>query len=85
MVFFLLSPLLNENNSLESHLSNFKVNYGCNFFNNKFQLRTCKMTCVIQGILPSHHFRSVNLCNYDFHMCLKVLHLLCAFTSTMMK
>jgi len=32
------------------------------------------MTCVIQGILPSHYLCNVNLCNYGF-MCLKVLHL----------
>jgi hypothetical protein len=25
---------------------------------------TCKMTCVIQSILPSHYFCNVNLGNY---------------------
>jgi hypothetical protein len=25
---------------------------------------TCKMTCVVQGILPSHYLRNVNLSNY---------------------
>jgi hypothetical protein len=30
---------------------------------------TCKMTCVIQGILPSHYFCNVNLGNYELsHM-----------------
>jgi hypothetical protein len=26
---------------------------------------TCKMICMIQGILPSHHFHSVNLNIYE--------------------
>ncbi len=26
---------------------------------------TCKMTCVIQGILASHYLRNVNLSNYE--------------------
>jgi len=25
---------------------------------------TCKMTCVIQGILPSHYLHNVHVCNY---------------------
>ncbi len=25
----------------------------------------CKMTCVIQGIMPSHYLHNVNLCNYE--------------------
>ncbi len=34
------------------------------------------MTCLNQGIMPSHYFCSVNLGdNMDFHMCLKLLHL----------
>jgi hypothetical protein len=35
-----------------------------NFVNNKSQMITCKMNCVIQGIMPSHYLRSVNLSNY---------------------
>ncbi len=27
---------------------------------------TYKMTCVIQGILPSHYIHNVDLCNYKF-------------------
>ncbi len=37
---------------------------------------TCKMTCVIQGILPSHTtFTMLIYVIMDFHMCLKILHL----------
>ncbi len=32
---------------------------------------TCKMTCVIQGILPSHYLCSVNLCNYGLPLVLE--------------
>jgi hypothetical protein len=35
---------------------------------------TCKMICVIQGILPSHYFCNVNLDNYELPHVLKVLH-----------
>jgi hypothetical protein len=35
---------------------------------------TYKMTCVIESIMPSQCFSSVNLSNYG-HMCLKLLHL----------
>jgi hypothetical protein len=39
-------------------------------------MTTCKVTCVIQGMLPSHYLHIVNLGNYELsHMCSKVLHL----------
>ncbi len=37
---------------------------------------TCKMTCVIQGIMPSHYLHSVNLCKYGLpHVPKKMLNL----------
>jgi hypothetical protein len=38
------------------------------------------MTCVIQGILPSQYFPSVNLCNYGFPYVPKSVTPQCAFT-----
>jgi len=32
---------------------------------------TCKMTCVIQGILPLHYICNVNLKNYELSHVLK--------------
>jgi len=34
------------------------------FFNDECMMITCKMVCVIKGIMLPHHFQNVNLNNY---------------------
>lgn len=41
------------------------------FVNNEFIMITCKVTCVIQNILSSHYFHSVNVDNYGLPYVLK--------------
>ncbi len=65
--FFPLSPFFSGNNNLEAHISNLSSPYGklgFELFYYEFMMITCKMTFVIQGIMPSHSFCSVNLNHY---------------------
>jgi hypothetical protein len=41
---------------------------------------TCKVTCVIQGLLPLHYLRNVNLSNYELSHVHKSVTLQLAFT-----
>jgi hypothetical protein len=44
----------------------------------------CKMICVIQGILPSHYLRNVNLGNYGLAHVPESVTPECAFTPKVM-
>jgi hypothetical protein len=65
--FFPLSPFFSGNKNLETHISNLSSPWGklgLEFFYNEFMMITCKMICVIQGIMPSPCLCSVNLDHY---------------------
>ncbi len=73
-MIFLLSHLFNESNNLKAHFPNLSSPRGklrLKFFNSNFLMITCKMTCVIQGTLPSNYFHSVNLSNHGLAHVLK--------------
>jgi hypothetical protein len=63
MVFFSLSHFFSESNNLKAHISDWSSPWNklvLEFFYNEILIITCKMTYVIQGILPSHCLHSVN-------------------------
>jgi hypothetical protein len=74
IMIFSLSLLFNENNNLKAHFSNLSSPWGklrLKKIYSNFLMITCKMTCVIQGILPSNYFHNVNLSNYGLAHVLK--------------
>jgi hypothetical protein len=80
---FSLSHFFNESNKSSCFKFKFSIRWITKvriFFYNEFLMIICKMTYVIQSILPSHYLHNVNLNNYRFPYSLRLLHLLCAFT-----
>jgi hypothetical protein len=77
MVFPPISLLFSESNNFKVHIFQIlvfhEVNMGLKEYYNKILMIICKMTCVIQCILPSHCFRSVNLSNYEHQYVLKIV------------